>query len=33
MLVIDEYSYWYNKAGDFRCQFGIGEKEFCVYQH
>ena len=31
MIVNDECSSWYNRAGDFlKCQFGIGEKKHCV---
>ena len=28
MLINDECSSWYNRVGDFKCQFGIGGKEF-----
>ena len=28
MVINDECSSWYNRVGDFLCQFGIGGKKF-----
>ena len=30
MLVKGDGSYWFNRLGDFCCEFGKGEQKFCM---